>query len=150
MPLSFCTILDGRRKCFIVDRIPYGSASSSNLSRPHFFTSILRAAFLILAVLLPPLVLYAQTTIRGQVLDSITQTVVKVELMAAHRDRYTELRYEYTNTLQGASPSLTLARLQVRSNPKGYDITTDIRFFNHRFTRTPATLNVEPMEVLYF
>ena len=79
-----------------------------------------------------------------------TQTVVKVELMAAHRDRYTELRYEYTNTLQGASPSLTLGRLQVRSNPKGYDITTDIRFFNHRFTRTPATLNVEPMEVLYF
>lgn len=145
MPLSFCTILDGRRKCFIVDRIPYGSASSSNLSRPHFFTSILRAAFLILAVLLPPLVLYAQTTIRGQVLDSITQTAVKVELMATHHDRYTEVRYEYTDTLQGASPMLTLGRLRVRSNPKGYEIQTDTRLTNHRFVRGPVQTEVQPV-----
>lgn len=73
-----------------------------------------------------------------------TQTVVKVELMATHHDRYTELRYEYTDTLRGVSPSLQLGRLLVRSNPNGYEIQTSIRFFNHRFPRTPATIKVEP------
>lgn len=96
-------------------------------------------------MLLFPLVLCAQTTIRGQVLDSITQTAVKVELMATHHDRYTELRYEYTDTLQGASPMLTLGRLRVRSNPNGYDILTDIRFTNHNFVRGPVQTEVQPV-----
>lgn len=65
--------------------------------------------------------------------------------MATHHDRYTEVRYEYTNTLQGASPMLTLGRLRVRSNPKGYEFQTDIRPANHRIARGPGKLNPSPL-----
>lgn len=65
--------------------------------------------------------------------------------MATHHDRYTEVRYEYTDTLQGASPMLTLGRLRVRSNPKGYEIQTDTRLTNHASSVVLCKLKSSPL-----
>ena len=80
-------------------------------------------------------------------ISSSTNAVVKVELSATHLNHYTKLRYEYSDTSLGASNALLLSRMLVRSNPRGYDITTDIRFTNHTFTRSPAHIDPRPIAV---